>query len=72
MCVVGTNDEIDAQLPGNVISIHRTDSARELAQIYTASDLFVNPTLEENYPTVNMEALACGTPVLTYATGGAA
>ncbi len=68
--LVGTNDELDATLPDNIISIHRTHNQSELAQIYTAADLFVNPTLEDNYPTVNMEALACGTPVLTYATGG--
>jgi glycosyltransferase involved in cell wall biosynthesis len=41
-----------------------------LAQIYTAADLFVNPTREDTYPTVNIEALACGTPVLTFRTGG--
>lgn len=57
-------------LPENVISIPHTDSAKALAELYSAADLFVNPTLEDNYPTVNMEALACGTPVLTYATGG--
>ena len=44
--------------------------SEELAQIYSAADLFVNPTLEENFPTVNLEALACGTPVITYQTGG--
>ena len=38
--------------------------------MYSASDVFVNPTLEDTFPTVNMEALACGTPVITYATGG--
>ena len=32
--------------------------------------MFINPTREENYPTVNMEAIACGTPVLTFRTGG--
>ena len=42
----------------------------ELAEIYSAADVFVLPTREENYPTVNMEALACGTPVLTFRTGG--
>lgn len=41
-----------------------------LAAVYTAADYFINPTLEDNYPTVNLEALACGTPVLTYDTGG--
>ena len=68
--LVGTNDEIDKQLPPNIISIHRTHNQVELAEIYTAADVFVNPTLEDNYPTVNMEALACGTPVVTFNTGG--
>ena len=68
--LVGTNDKTDKQLPDNIISIHRTQNQTELAEIYTAADLFVNPTREENYPTVNMESLACGTPVLTFRTGG--
>ena len=70
--LVGTNETIDTKLPRNVISIHRTQDQRELAEIYTAADLFVNPTREDNYPTVNMEALSCGTPVLTFKTGGSA
>lgn len=68
--LVGTDDRVDAQLPTNIISIHRTQNQKELAEIYTAADIFVNPTREENYPTVNMEAIACGTPVLTFRTGG--
>lgn len=68
--LVGTDDNVDKQLPKNVISIHKTQNQTELAQIYTAADLFVNPTREENYPTVNMEALACGIPVITFETGG--
>lgn len=68
--LVGTDDAVDRQLPENIISVHRTQNQQELAEIYTAADLFVNPTREENYPTVNMEALACGTPVLTFRTGG--
>lgn len=68
--LVGTNDAIDSQLPDNIILIHQTNNQIELAEIYSAADLFVNPTREENYPTVNMEALACGTPVLTFRTGG--
>ena len=40
------------------------------AEIYTAADVFFNPTYEDNYPTVNLEAEACGTKVVTYATGG--
>lgn len=53
-----------------IIAIKRTESQKELAQIYTEADLFVNPTRQDTYPTVNMEALACGTPVLTFRTGG--
>lgn len=68
--LVGTNDTVDKQLPANIISIHRTQNQQELAEIYSAADVFVNPTREENYPTVNMESLACGTPVLTFRTGG--
>lgn len=70
--LVGTNDKTDKLLPKEIISIHRTQNQTELAEIYTAADLFVNPTREENYPTVNMEAIACGTPVLTFNTGGSA
>lgn len=68
--LVGTNEELDKTLPETIISIHRTSSPQELAQIYSAVDLFVNPTREDTFPTVNMEALACGTPVLTFRTGG--
>ena len=50
----------------------RTDCAQQLATIYTVADVFVNPTVEDNYPTVNLEAEACGTPVVTYDTGGCA
>lgn len=68
--LIGTNDEIDKQLPEKICSIHRTTDREELAQVYSCADVFVNPTREENFPTVNMEALACGTPVLTFKTGG--
>ena len=70
--LVGTNDDVDKTLPDNIISIHRTSNQKELAELYSAADLYFNPTREENYPTVNMEALACGTPVLTFNTGGSA
>ncbi len=68
--LVGTNDNTDKVLPDNIISIHRTHNQTELAEIYTAADVFFNPTREDNYPTVNMEAIACGTPVITFDTGG--
>ena len=68
--LVGTDDNLDELLPANIISIHRTQNQKELAEIYTAADVFANPTREENYPTVNMESIACGTPVVTFRTGG--
>ena len=68
--LVGTNDKIDKTLPKNIMSIHRTNNQKELAEIYSSADVFINPTREETYPTVNMEAIACGTPVVTFNTGG--
>lgn len=68
--LVGTDNTIDKQLPSNIISIHRTQSQEDLAKLYSAADVFVNPTREDNFPTVNIEALACGTPVITFNTGG--
>ena len=60
-----------AETPSDrILTVPRTQNRQELAAIYTASDVFVNPTREENYPTVNMEAIACGTPVITFKTGG--
>lgn len=68
--LVGTDDAVDKHLPENIISIHRTQNQIELAQIYTAADVFANPTREEVFGMVNVEALACGTPVVTFNTGG--
>lgn len=68
--LVGTNDALDERLPDSILSIHRTHDAQELAAIYSAADVFVNPTREDTFPTVNIEALACGTSVVTFDTGG--
>lgn len=68
--LVGTDDKLDAKLPKEILSIHRTHDQKELAALYSAADVFVNPTREDNFPTVNIESLACGTPVLTFETGG--
>jgi putative colanic acid biosynthesis glycosyltransferase len=68
--LVGLSDERIKNLPNNIIGIKRTNSAKELAEIYTAADVFFNPTLEDNYPTVNLEAQACGTYVITFDSGG--
>lgn len=68
--LVGLSEKQIASLPKGILGIAKTDSIEQLAEIYTAADVFVNPTKEENYPTVNLEAQACGTPVVTYNTGG--
>lgn len=68
--LVGLTEEQIVKLPNNVLGIERTTNAQELAEIYTAADLFLNLSYCENYPTVNIESMACGTPVLTYKTGG--
>ena len=68
--LVGLSKKQIKLMPENIICISKTDSIKQLAQIYTAADIFVNLTYEDNYPTVNLEALACGTPVITYQTGG--
>ncbi len=59
-------------LPRNdkILYINRTHDQQELAEIYSCADILANPTREENFPTVNIEALACGTPVITFDTGG--
>lgn len=68
--LVGVTKKQKEQLPNNVLGIERTNSVKELAEIYSAADVFVNLSYCENYPTVNLEALSCGTPVITYDTGG--
>ena len=68
--LVGLSDQQIRTLPESMIGIRKTESQRELAELYTAAHVFVNPTYEDNYPTTNLEALACGTPVITYQTGG--
>lgn len=68
--LVGLTKAQIKKLPESILGIERTNSVNELAQIYSAADLFLNLSYCENYPTVNLEAQACGTPVLTYETGG--
>lgn len=53
-----------------MVFVNRTQNALELAQLYSSAAVFVNPTYQDNYPTTNLEAIACGTPVITYRTGG--
>lgn len=68
--LVGINEEQMKLLPSNIIAVKRTNNQQELAKLYSEADVFVNPTYSDNFPTTNIEALACGTPVVTYETGG--
>ena len=68
--LVGLTPQQIKALPDGIVGIRRTGSLRELAEYYSVADVFVNPTWEDNFPTTNLEALACGTPVVTYRTGG--
>lgn len=68
--LVGLNRIQLNKLPESIIGIGRTNNVEELAEIYSNASVFVNPTYQDNYPTVNLEAIACGTPVVTYKTGG--
>lgn len=68
--LIGLEESQLQGLPNNVIGLQRTANQQELAEYYSAADVFINPTYQDSLPTVNMEALACGTPVITYRTGG--
>lgn len=68
--IVGLTEKQKKQLPKNILGITRTNSVEELAEIYTAADVFVNPSVEDTFATTNIEALACGAPVITFKTGG--
>lgn len=68
--LVGTDESIDEKLPSNILSIHKTEKQQKLAEIYSSANVFVNATREEVLGLVNIEALACGTPVITFDTGG--
>lgn len=64
-----SNKQID-NLPKNIIGKKRTENIYDLAMLYSNADIYINPTYSDNFPTTNIEALACGTPVITYDTGG--
>lgn len=68
--LIGLTKKQIKTLPNNIIGIERTESTEQLASYYSAADLFLNLTYEDNYPSTNLEAISCGTPCLTYRTGG--
>jgi putative colanic acid biosynthesis glycosyltransferase len=68
--IVGLTQSQIANMPEGVTGITRTENLNDLAALYSAAAVFVNPTYVDNFPTTNIEALSCGTPVITYNTGG--
>lgn len=68
--MIGENKDKELKNNSRILHIEHTTDRKQLAQWYTVADLFVNPTVGDNFPTVNLESLACGTPVVTFATGG--
>ena len=68
--MLGVSEKQRKQLSKGIIGIHRTQNIQELVRLYNDADLLINPTYADTFPTVNLEALACGTPVITYETGG--
>jgi putative colanic acid biosynthesis glycosyltransferase len=70
LVIVGLTKKQSKYLPRNIVPILRTNSISELVEIYSTTDVYFNPTLEDNFPTTNLESLACGTPVITFDSGG--
>ena len=68
--LVGLKKQQIKLLPPNILGIERTENVQQLAILYSLATVFINPTWEDTFPTTNLEALACGTPVITYNTGG--
>ena len=68
--VVGVSEDQIKNLPSGIVGISRTQDINELVHLYNNSNVLINPTYADTFPTVNLEALACGTPVITYRTGG--
>ena len=68
--LVGTNSKVEKLLPSRIITVRRTENQKQLAELYSKADVLVNTTREEIFGLVNIEALACGTPVITFDTGG--
>ena len=68
--LIGLSENQIKQLQNGIIGLTRTESVEALAKWYSVADVFVNPTYEDTYPTTNLEAISCGTPLITYRTGG--
>ncbi len=70
LIMVGLTEKQVKELPNGITGLERTQNVEELVKLYSSANVFINPTYADTFPTVNLEALACGTPVVTYRTGG--
>ncbi len=68
--VVGISKEKGDELPKEILAIGKIYDLYELADWFSLADVFVNPTYMDTFPTTNLESLACGTPIITYKSGG--
>ena len=68
--IVGLTADQFKELPKGIKGIQRTQNVQEIVELYSSSNVLINPTYADTFPTINIEALACGTPVITYKTGG--
>ena len=68
--MVGLTEKEAKSIPDTIVKMRRTSNLEELVSLYSSADVYVNATYSDNFPTTNLEALACGTPVITYQTGG--
>lgn len=68
--LIGIDGKTKNKMNEKITCIKRTNNIQELVKYYSLADIFINPTLDDTFPTVNLEAQACGTPVITFETGG--
>ncbi len=66
--MVGVQDSVRKQLPPEIIALSRTDNRQQLVELYSCADVLWNPSPAETFGLVNVEAMACGTPVITMDT----
>ncbi len=70
LVLIGCSEEQLGKLPSNVMGLKYISERTELAKIYSMSDVFVNVTWEDSLPTVNIESICCGSPIITFDSGG--